>query len=234
MSYFKEPMRIVLFLFLLLSGGGCTIIGTHTIHSPTSDSGNAWAYRHVHGGAQKNEPPDTIIFTDSTAGKEGTIQMLVRARTIRSKVRWGGFLIPFIPLHLFRSVDYYRDNPDKLYIELQVFAETPVMLNVESLTLMSSEEQLMPYGMYYTTDWQRDSLDSFTLEINSPVEPDPDRSPVSYSRSNNRIEIEYNRPAENTDYFELDTRGILINGEPLFTASLVFKKMRQKWTTVGP
>jgi len=74
---------------------GCIMIGTSWIHAPSSKEGMPLKSFHVHGGATKNSPPDSWIFS-----LEDSTSVIVSARTISEKIKFGRIILP-IPLFFF-------------------------------------------------------------------------------------------------------------------------------------
>lgn len=140
------------------------------IHSPSSNEGTPWKQEHVHGGATKKAPPDKIIFqiNDSTF-------ILVGARTIYEKKNFGGILFPIFPLFWLPKVNFYKEEPNSLIIELSTLGnEIELQVNSASITssgqtyqykevlkLASSTEIKFPLSAEQTTEFELTKLSLF-------------------------------------------------------------------------
>jgi hypothetical protein len=129
----KLEKHILSFLSLLLFSG-CAILGTNMIHSPISEEGTSWKHRNVHGGATKNAPPESIIFkvNDSTS-------IIVGARTVWEKKNFGGILFPIFPIFWFPKIDFYKDQPNSLFIEVSKIGQGNAF-EIISATIKSNRE----------------------------------------------------------------------------------------------
>lgn len=137
-------MKWILSIILTLSLSGCSLLGTNMIHSPSADEGIPWKYRHVHGGATKNAPPDAIIIQvdDST-------RIIVNARTIWQKNNFGGILIPIFPIFWLPKINSYKDQPNSLIIELSTIGKA-ADLEINAAVLITADAAYSPHEIKRT------------------------------------------------------------------------------------
>ena len=110
------------------------MLGTNIIHSPSSNEGTPWKFRHVHGGATKNAPPDQMNFQldDST-------NIFIGARTISEKKNFGGIILPIFPIFWLPKINHYEEYPNSLIIELTTW-NNRTDFQVNSATIRSNSQ----------------------------------------------------------------------------------------------
>ena len=196
-------------LATLLSG--CIVLGSSWIHSPSSTEGSPQKFRHVHGGAVKNAPPDTWIFSFD----EDTTLITVRARPISEKRHFGGIILPIVPLFWLPKTDYYVEEPDSLIINIEVHSKKPVQWLLDSAAIIFS-------GKIYPTS-------ASTIQ-NSTTYFFPS-SPNSNSLAK---ELYFPLVAEQVDAFEMINLKFMLDDKEVSLPTIAFKKTKQRWRFVGP
>ena len=126
-------MKKILFLIIFISISGCVMLGTNWIHSPASKEGMPLKYWHIHGGATKNSPPDSWIFSI-----EDSTQVIISARTISERKRFGGIILPILPLFLLPK-NIYLGLTQKLSVRVQNDLHLPksLLISRDLLALVS-------------------------------------------------------------------------------------------------
>ena len=196
-------------LATLLSG--CIVLGSSWIHSPSSAEGSPQKFRHVHGGAVKNAPPDTWIFFF----EKDTTLITVRARPISEKRHFGGIILPIIPLFWLPKTDYYAKEPDSLIINVEVHSKKPVQWLLDSAAIIFS-------GKTYSTS---------ASMIQNPTTYFFPSSPNSNSLTK---ELYFPLIAEHVDAFEMVNLKFMLDGKEVDLPKIAFKKVKQRWRFVGP
>jgi hypothetical protein len=192
-------MKVALIIIICFSLTGCAILGTNMIHSPSSDEGAPLKARHVHGGPTRRAPPDAIQFKidDSTYA-------IVGARTIWERKNFGGVILPILPIFWLPRINYYKDSPNCLIIEMSTLSAPGIKstdFEVESAAIIEN---------------------STTFELQDAT------------KAGSFVELRFSLPAENITEFELTNVAISSNGQVTKLPAVRFTRMKQRWRFLGP
>ena len=196
-------------ILLTITLSGCIVFGSSWIHSPSSAAGSPQKFRHVHGGAVKNAPPDALTFSF----KEDTTMITVKARPISEKRHFGGIILPIIPLFWLPKTDYYAEAPNGLIINIEVHSRKHVQWLLDSAAIIFS-------GKTYPT--------------NASVVQNP---PIYFTPPNSNSlakELYFPVAAKQVDAFEMINLKFELDDKEVALPRIAFKKVKQRWWFVGP
>ena len=196
-------------LILLSFLSGCAIIGTNWIHSPNSDTGEPWKLNHVHGGATKKAPPDTWIFS-----LDDTTHIAIKAQTISEKENFAGIFLPIFPVFWLKKTEYY-EQVEELRINITASAISETDLLIDSIRLTANNQ-------------------TFRIASSNAIELDMLSPWYFYDSNSNSIDMSFPISGETIEEFQLSNILIIRSNTLEKLPSITFKKMKQRWTFLGP
>ena len=130
-------MKWIYLIFLFTALSGCVITGSSWIHSPSSSEGTPQKQLDVHRRSVKKPPADGWAFTFD---KDSTI-IIVTARTISEKNKFGGIMLPVVPLFWIPKIDHYKDLQNSLIVRITSISTKNIKLITETAVLISNQQE---------------------------------------------------------------------------------------------
>lgn len=220
-------MKIILIkLVVIIFCTSCALSGRQIIHSPFAEQAIPIRSQHYHGGVTEKSPPNYIFMTFE---EKDSVSLMVGAKKLSKKHRWGGIFYPIFPVFFLPRTDYYRDNPNTLTIYMVIGANSEVIVSSDSLRLYVDNQFIKPREVIY----QNEVIQTVKIKSRN-YEPAPPifMKPLEYH--SNVVTINFPIDANTISEFELSIKGIYALNKPLAIPTVQFIRSEQKWRFAGP